>query len=343
MGIEIKSSHIICSKCGKAYNTRRTYFSAHYGDLYKGIGFLSICKECVERLYNTYFLQCNDMGLAVRQVCRKLDLYWSQKIFESVERKNTSRTIMTGYIAKLNSAKNAGKCYDTTLAEAGLLWAFDQKQEEPKEEESKQDESQETDSVISKRLNDIDFEVTDEMIDFWGDSYEDDITYYKLEKRKAYWMSTIPDKNNQLSAEGIIRQICPLELDIDKRRDRGQDVDKFISSFDKLTAKLKPLQRDSDSDLDMVDTPLGVWLYRYEKKKPLPEVDDDLKDVNGILKYVFIWLGHVCKMLGKKNGFARLYESEIQRLRVENPEYAEEDDEEMMMDIFDDAGIEDGG
>ena len=79
---------------------------------------------------------------------------------------------------------------------------------------------------------------------------------------------------------------------------------------------------------------MGVWLLKYENKRPLPEIDDDLKDVNGVRKYVFTWLGHVCKMLGKKNGFSKLYESEIQRLRVEKPEYDDEDDEDMMMDVF---------
>ena len=59
-----------------------------------------------------------------------------------------------------------------------------------------------------------------------------------------------------------------------------------------------------------------------------------LKDVNGVRKYVFTWLGHVCKMNNKKNGFSKLYESEIQRLRVEKPEYDDEDDEDMMMDVF---------
>ena len=59
-----------------------------------------------------------------------------------------------------------------------------------------------------------------------------------------------------------------------------------------------------------------------------------MKDVNGIRKYVFTWMGHLCKMLGLKNGYAKLYEDEIERLRVNRPEYDGDDDEAFMNRLF---------
>lgn len=56
--------------------------------------------------------------------------------------------------------------------------------------------------------------------------------------------------------------------------------------------------------------------------------------VNHIKKYVFTWFGHVCKMLGVKNGYTRMYEEEINRLRVEKPEYEDEDDETLLVDAY---------
>lgn len=233
---------------------------------------------------------------------------------------------MTSYIQRINTATFAGKCYDDTLSEEGTLWMFSRRDAvEPVVTETPVDE------FVDEEDN---FNVSDEVIEFWGEGY-DSRTYDALEKRKSYWMSQLPNNNPDIGAVAIIRQICPLELDINKYRAEGRDVDKLITSFDKLVNRLKSGQTQSDADADMVDTPMGVWLYRYENKRPLPEIDDDLKDVNGILKYVFIWLGHVCKMLGKKNGFSRMYEAEIQRLRVEKPEFDDiEDDEDMMMEIF---------
>ena len=106
------------------------------------------------------------------------------------------------------------------------------------------------------------------------------------------------------------------------------------------SANLKPAQKKSDADTEneLANTPLGVWLWKYENKRPLPEIDEQLKDVNGIKKYVFTWMGHLCKMLNIKNTFTRLYEEEIERLRVEKPEYEDEDEETLLIDSYSEGG-----
>ena len=43
-------------------------------------------------------------------------------------------------------------------------------------------------------------------------------------------------------------------------------------------------------------------------------------------------------MMGIKDGYTRLYEAEIERLRVERPEYDDEDDETLLIDSFADDG-----
>lgn len=84
----------------------------------------------------------------------------------------------------------------------------------------------------------------------------------------------------------------------------------------------------------MSSTPLGVWLWRYENKRPLPEIDESLKDVNHIKKYIFTWMGHLCKMVGVKNGYTKLYEEEIERLRVEMPEYDDDEEEDLLINAY---------
>lgn len=127
-------------------------------------------------------------------------------------------------------------------------------------------------------------------------------------------------------------------MDINRDRVAGRPIDKSVNSLNTLlgSANLKPAQRktDADAENELMNTPLGVWLWRYENKRPLPEIDDDLKDINGIKKYVFTWMGHVSKMLGLKNTYTRLYEQEVERLRVEKPEYEDEDDETLLIDSY---------
>lgn len=332
MPIEINSEKAICFKCGIAYGRRKGNFPVSYSVLNKGVGYLHVCKSCVDAMYNAYLAQCHNAKDAVRQMCRKLDLYWSENVFETVSRKNTERSMMTQYIAKINSVTYAGKSYDNTLSDEGTLWTF------KPEEANKSEEKQEQDAVdeVDQALQNTDQEIPEDVMAFWGYGYAPDM-YAELEQRRSYWSSSLP-AGTQMDAvtDALLRQICFMEIDINRDRARKKSVDKKVATLNTyLNAMLKQTQKKDEYDATMDNTPLGVWLYKFENKRPLPEIDDDLKDTNHILRYVFTWLGHVCKMLGKKNGFSRLYENEVERLRVERPEFDDEDDEEAVMDILD--------
>lgn len=330
MSIEVSGTNIVCSRCGKAYSRRKGYFAVNYGALYKGIGYLSVCKHCVEDIYNNYLTQCGNEKDAVRQTCRKLDIYWSEKVFNTVYKKSTTRTVMTTYLSKINTTTYAGKSYDDTLVECEGLWSFD----ETNLSSPKTDFEEEPDNDLSK--------VPEDVIAFWGTGYTADM-YRDLEQRRSYWLSEFP-KNMELDVgtKALIRQICALELDINRDRKNGKSVDKSVNALNTLlgSANLKPIQqKNEDPDSNIDKTPLGVWIQRFENKRPLPEVDPELKDVDGIIKYISTWfLGHLCKMLGIKNSYCKLYEDAIEKMRVEHPDLREEDDETLFNDIF--AGSE---
>lgn len=325
MGLEVASDKAICTRCGKQYSKRKGFFPTSYSENYKGLGYTHICNTCINSLYSKYLTQCGSSKDAVRQVCRKLDLYWHESIFNRINTKSTARTVMTQYITKLNSVALAGRSYDDTLLDEGTLWSFsstiktDDKPETPVEPLTENEEP-----------------VPEDVIAFWGAGYTADM-YKDLEQRRQYWMSRFPnDIDLDIGTEALIRQICNLEIDINRDRVAGKSIDKSVNALNNLlgSASLKPTQRKEDLDSSVSNTPLGVWLYRFENERPLPDIDDELKDVNGLKKYVFTWMGHLCKMMGIKNGYTRLYEDEINRLRVERPEYDDEDDETLLIDSF---------
>ena len=315
MAIEMDSEKAICSRCGKAYGKRVGYFQASFAALYKGVGYLPVCKSCVDAMYNDYLAQCDNPKDAVRQMCRKLDLYWNEDVFDTVQKKNTNRTIMSQYSQRINSISYAGKSYDDSLKEEGSLW------------------------ILSPEADDG---VDPDVAAFWGPGYTPTM-YAELEQRRAYWMSRLPEGVElDIGTEAIIRQICSIEIDINRERAAGRNVEKSIAAFNQLlgSANLKPVQRKQDDvDASLAEVPMGVWLYRYENERPLPEIDDDLKDVNGMRRYVFTWMGHLCKMLGLKNSYSQLYEDEIAKYSVEKPEYEGDDDES----FFGDAGTDEAG
>lgn len=327
MAIEMSAEATVCYRCGRKYGRRKGSFPVSYAMQYKGTGFLHICKDCVDSMFKEYLSQCNDSKTAVRQMCRKLDLYWSETVYEVVERKNTPRSIMTQYISKLNTASYAGKSYDDTLSDEGTLWNL-----ENKSIPHYIGYSDDSDSITS--------EIPEEVVTFWGSGYSDEM-YRELEQRRQYYISKLPRGTElDIGSEVLIRQICNLEVNISKDSAAGKSIDKSVNSLNTLlgSLNLKPAQqKDVDSDADMAATPMGVWLYRYENKRPLPEVDEQLKDVNHVKKYVFTWLGHLVKLLGIKNGYSKLYDEEIARLRVEKPEYADEDDEDLLIDSYSDS------
>lgn len=341
MALEVNSDKVVCTKCGIAYSRRKGYFSVSYAENYKGIGYIPVCKNCVDNMYSKYLSQCSDTALATRQVCRKLDLYWNENIFKSALKKSSTRTIMTQYIIKINSVSCVGKSYDDTLLDEGTFWAF----KENKSTDDKSSESSNHKETESK--TESTYVPTEEVISFWGSNFTPDM-YEELEQRRTYWMSKLPEGVVvDIGTEAIIRQICNLEIDINKARVQGKPIDKSVNALNSLlgSASLKPTQRKDDIDSTTLNTPLGVWLYKFECERPLPDIDDSLKDVNKLKKYIFTWMGHLCKMLGVKNGYTRLYEAEIQRLRVEKPIYDDEDDEDLLIDVFNESESDntDGG
>lgn len=318
--IEVNASSSICRKCGTAYGRLKGYFPVSYGNLYRGTGHLPYCKECVDGMFNTYLAECKDTKKAVRQMCRKLDLYWNEKIYEVAEKQNTPRSIMTSYMGKINAPKYANKSYDDTLREENALWL------EPKAYTNTQLEE----SVIEHTGDDS--EISDEVIDFWGPGYTPSM-YIELENRYKYWMSRFPNKDDiDIGTEALVRQICNLEIDINRDRAAGKSIDKNVNTLNNLlgSAMLKPAQQKDEVEASINETPLGVWIDRWEKKRPIPEPDPMLKDVDKIVKYITVWFyGHISKTLGIKNMYCDMYEKEMEKMKVSRPEaYSVEDDDD---------------
>lgn len=337
MAFEVASERAVCSRCGTAFGKRRGSFAACYCSQYKGTGFLNICKDCTESIYITYLKQCGDQKSAVRQMCRKLDLYWNESAYATVEKVTTERSVMSRYLTKINNKLYVGKSYDDTLMEEGVLWKFDTAASAGLTDAGEAIVSEQEAQRV--KLEDI----PPEVIEYWGTGYESNPEMYQLlEQRRKYWIDNLPEGVElDVGNEAVIRQISALELDINRDRAAGKNTEKSMTALSSLlnNSNLKPKQKKSeDLDAAVQNTPLGVWLYRYEKERPLPATPDELKDKYHILRYIFVWMGHLLKMLGKKNKYSDIYDEEIQKYRVERPEYDGDDDEVIGAMLSEDPG-----
>ncbi len=327
MAMELSSDAAVCFRCGTKYGKRRGIFPVSYAATHKGVGFLPVCKQCAEEMYNIYLSQCGDAKLAMRQMCRKFDLYWNATVYDEAINRSGTRSLLTMYMQRLTANRFAGKSYDDTLLEEDVMWSFTTAQPEVEEKQDEPDVETEEKEI----------EIPDEVKSFWGSGYSTDM-YLELEQRREYWMSSLPTGTPiTVGLEALIRQICNLEIVIAKDSAAGRPIEKSVNSLNTLLGSLniKPTQIKDDVDSATERTPFGVWIRRWETQRPIPEPDPELQDVDGIIKYLLVWVyGHLAKMLDIKNVNSELYEKEIERLRVTRPEYNEEDDESMLNDIF---------
>ena len=327
--VDSTASPTVCRKCGTAYSRLKGYFPVCYSSLYKGTGYLPYCNSCIDEMYDSYLSEGYSPADTVRQMCRKLDIYWNEKLFADSEKMSASRSVMRSYIAKTNSSRIVGKCYDDTLREENALWVWPRHYDEISAPVTDTTQEYEEDNNI---------DVEPEIMAFWGPGNTPKM-YQELQQRYLYWKEHLPAGVNidDIGVQALLRQICSVEIELNKLRAAGKSTDKAVNSLNTLlgSAMLKPAQKKDEADAAIDNTPFGVWIKRWEDGKPIPAPDPQLEDVDGVKKYIFTWLhGHLCKMLGIKNSYSRLYDEAIAEMRVEKPEFDDEDDEAFIYDVF---------
>ena len=96
---------IFCTCCGKLQISNNFYKS--YSILYKKNteSRMSICKACILYVYADYLEKYNDKKMAVYEVCKKLDVYYSEALFDSanIQAEKNNNSVCKIYFQKANS------------------------------------------------------------------------------------------------------------------------------------------------------------------------------------------------------------------------------------------------
>lgn len=320
----------ICCRCGTAYSRQKGYFPVSHSPMYRGTGYLPICCDCIDSLYEQYREMLADDRETMRRICMKLDLYWNDAIYDMVERTAGVHSRVRNYIGKTNLIKYIDKTFDDTLLEESI-----------KNIEKTSDAFEFGDHMlpIDEENNEDDLSsIKQSTIDFWGRGY-DAMFYDDLEKRYSKWTKGLGELTPV--QESLYKQVCLNEVIITRSSAKGEAADKATKNLlDALgSLNIKPSQTKNDAqDAELEKMPLGVGIQTWEFSRPLPETPDELKDKSHIIKDITIWfLGHACKMVGLRNSYCRMYEQAMDELRVKRPEYADEDDDTMLADIFGDG------
>ena len=313
-----------CYRCGTSYSRRKGFFPVSHSPMYRGAGYLPICNECVEAMYEQYRAAFGDDREAMRRMCMKMDLYWSDSIYDMVERTAGVHSRVRNYIGKTNLQRYIDKTYDDTIDEESLL--------------AQQAPVNITADALTVDDIPLDAEAEDpipqDLIDFWGRGYTLDF-YNELDERYKEWTSGKDVVNP--SERSLYRTVCLLETIIRRDGAQGKPIEKNVAALNNLlgSMNLKPAQQKTEADAELDKMPLGVGIQKWEFSRPLPDIPKENCDQSGLIKNITTWfLGHACKMVGLKNSYCKMYEVAMEQYKVERPEYADEEDDTILSDIF---------
>lgn len=320
----ISVDEMYCLRCGKKYNLSE--FIGSDSELHEAICKIPYCKDCVEEMYQNYLKKYkrqkveNPEKMAIERMCMILDLYYSDEAFNSAlkeKNKKIGYSLIKYYIKHIKLYKYRNRTYDNTI------------KEKYKDGFSNVDlYSDEDIEKYNKKPENI-----KAAIKLFGSGFSDD-DYRFLYNQYSDW--TTRHECQTKAQEEVFKQICFTQLELLKANRKGEDTKDLTSTFQKLldTAKLQPKQNSGDT-VSRSQT-FGTLIDKWENTRPLPDIDEDLKDVDKIGKYINIFFkGHLSKMMGIKNSYCKAYDDFIQKYSVKKPEYESDDgDSEVLFDAI---------
>ena len=307
-----------CFYCGKEYVETNFYNSN--SEFYSNIGKIPHCKQCIEKFYQRYFEKYTNEGCltpekkAVKRLCMVFDIYYSDDAYNAAINSATKREMnispMAAYMKMIQLQQYKNKSYENTIYEA------------------------EQENFAMASISEISGETTvdQKTIDFFGSGFTDE-DYKYLKREYDDW--TARHECNTKAQEEVFKRICFKQLEILKATRRGEDTKNLDATFQNYldTAKLQPKQNAGDTTAD--NQTFGTLIDKWENTHPIPEVDDDLRDVDKIGLYLEIFFkGHLAKMMGLKNGASNLYTKFMKKYTVEKPEYNDNEDGEALFDAI---------
>lgn len=311
-------SKCTCFYCGKEYVDTNYYKSN--SKFYGNIGKVPYCKQCIEKFYQYYFDKYTNEGCltpeknAVKRLCAAFDIYYKEDAYnaaiESARKREMNITPMGAYMKMIQLSQYKGKSYDNTVSD-----------------EEKNSFAVSVSGGVSRSRN-----VDEDTMKFFGIGFSDE-DYEFLKEQYDDWVARHECKTK--AQEEVFKRICFKQLEILKATRRGEDTKNLDATFQNYldTAKLQPKQNSGDTTAD--NQTFGTLIDKWENERPLPEIDEELKDVDKIALYINIFFkGHLAKMMGLKNGLSNLYNKYMKKYTVEKPEYDNDENSDALFDAI---------
>lgn len=154
-----------------------------------------------------------------------------------------------------------------------------------------------------------------------------------LEQEYKDWITRY--ECNTKAQEEIFKNLATNRLERKQAVKAGKPTKEIDKTFQELlaTQNIQPRQTGMDTFADAQT--FGTLLQKWEETRPLPEIDESLRDVDKIGLYLdTFYKGNILKCLDLKNPLHHLYEKIIKLFSVDKPEYKEDEDTSTLFDFI---------
>ena len=299
---------LYCHKCNTFMAKDGFYSDKRYAS-----GVFPVCKRCLIAMVEQREKKTDvphETKDSVKKVLQFMDLPYINDLYESIcksvadggSEKNKYSTF-AAYITPLKSLPQyAGKAWKDSEFEVNLAL----------------DEKEYNEEIIEAGKKRFGAGYSNEDYIFLENEYQDWTTRYACENK---------------AQELLFKRICFKELEINKAQKERKDTKDLDNTLQQLMASLSVKPSQSNSNALTEFQTFGQLIQKWEEEQPIPEPDEEFKDVDKIGLYIDVFFkGHLSKMMGLKNAFSALYEKFMAKYTVTKPQYEEDVDEEVLFD-----------
>jgi len=298
-----------CRKCLKTMSGNNFYNSVD-GGLVDTNGKFSVCKSCVQDIYDIIYSETLSMEKTIHRMCTILNVKFTNEALDAA--KAHIQTL-------LNNGKNVNAIFSLYLMK---LIATKKSMDKSGENNFQYEDV----GVIftEKEIDTSEIPIPEEVIKFWGDGLtRDEIEY--LETEYANFKNT--HKADTYAEIVLLKQVCYTMLDIKNARmnqDETADLVKELQALMKNLAIAPSTAKNSQSG--GIDT-FGLWIQDIEKSEPAQWLKTDprgdmYRDVGNIEDYFQKYIVRPLKnfILGSKdfNVEEELFDDEYDDMEIEN-------------------------
>lgn len=303
-----------CPRCDGWISSANFYLDKKSADNIQHWG----CKKCIFKActdYNKADDSYKDNKDKMKKMCQILDLPFLEKVYDdqvqasidSLGEKNRSTGSQQYLVMLASLPQYRNKTFDDSE------WNLDS-------DSNPEYEQKEIKKVINAGKKRFGSDYSNQDLMFLENEYQDWVTRYEC---------------NTKAQEEIFKNLSTNRLERKQAVKDGKPTKEIDKTFQELlaTQNIQPRQTGMDTLADAQT--FGTLIQKYEETRPLPEIDESLKDVDKIGLYLdTFYKANILKCLDLKNPLHHLYEKIMKIFSVDKPEVLEDEDTSTLFDFI---------